>query len=341
MDIPASEVEEPNDDNDEIEEEDNNRGTLLLDATFCPQDIKYPTDIGLLNQSRELTEEIIDILYKSIIEKYEYKPRTYRQVARKDYLEYTKTRKPTAKFTRKHIRKQLQYVARNLGIIDNLISKGASISILNRQLQEKLEVIRTVYKQQKEMYDNKTHRCEDRIVSISQPHVRPIVRGKEHTPTEFGSKVAIGLVGGYAFITNMSWDNIPEASLLPVAAEQYKKMFGFYPKAIIGDKVYPNRGNRDWCKERHIRLSGPALGRKSQEIKQEERKQLYEDGKERNAVEGAIWNSKTKTWIRSSNGKITGYLINDSSDEFLRCKYGAQTASSFCAYFTKLLKIRL
>ena len=41
-----------------------------------------------------------------------------------------------------------------------------------------LETIRAVYQQQKQMYDTKSHSVEDRIVSIHQPHVRPIGRGK-------------------------------------------------------------------------------------------------------------------------------------------------------------------
>ena len=271
-----------------------NRGTLILDATCCPQDIRYPTDIGLMNNARELCEEIIDRLYETVTDRYDYKPRTYRNVARRDYLAYTKIRKHTAKTIRRHLRKQINYVGRDLRIIEDLVGKGAPLSALPWQLYRKLLVINEAYRQQKEMYDTKTHRCEARIVSISQPHVRPIVRGKEHDPVEFGSKTAIGLVGGYAFITDISWENIAEASLLPQAAEQYKSMFGFYPKSIIGDGVYPNLGNRTWCRERSIRLSGPALGRKSEEDKQEERKQRRKDGCERNAVEGEFGITKRK-----------------------------------------------
>jgi len=271
-----------------------NRGTLILDATCCPQDIRYPTDIGLLNSARELCEEIIDKLYETIHGQYDYKPRTYRRVARKDYLAYTKTRKHTHKLIRKQLRKQLQYVARDLRIIEDLVGKGALLSTLSRQLYKKLLVIGEVYRQQKEMYDAKVHRCDGRIVSISQPHIRPIVRGKEHESTEFGSKVAIGLIGGYAFVTDITWENIAEATLLPVAAEQYERAFGFYPKTIIGDGVYPNRGNRAWCKERHIRLSGLKLGRKNEETKQEESRLLHQDGCERNAVEGEFGVTKRK-----------------------------------------------
>lgn len=273
---------------------DNNQGTLILDATCCPQDIRYPTDIGLMNHARVLCEEIIDTLYKTVMDQYDYKPRTYRDVARKDYLIYTKTRKHTKKLIRKHLRKQIQYVARDLRIIEDLISKGVSLRVLPKQLYRKLLVITEVYRQQKEMYDSKSHRCDGRIVSISQPHIRPIVRGKEHMPTEFGSKVAIGLVGGYAFVTDMAWENVAEASLLPDAAQQYKRLFGFYPKVIIGDGVYPNRNNRAWCAERGIRLSGPRLGRTNEATKREVARQIHQDGCERNAVEGAFGVVKRK-----------------------------------------------
>jgi hypothetical protein len=249
---------------------------------------------AILNKARELCEKIIDALFSQVVEKYEHKPRTYREVARKDFLSYAKTRKHTAKAIRKHIRKQLNYVARDLRIINDLAAKGAETSEMSNDLQKKLEVIRELYRQQKEMYDTGVKRCDKRIVSISQPHIRPIVRGKEHTPTEFGAKVSIGLVGGYAFITDMSWENVAEAKLMEQAAENYRRQFGFYPANIIGDGVYPNRDNRKWCKERGIRLSGPALGRKSEETKKEEKRQQYKDARERNAVEGSFGTTKCK-----------------------------------------------
>jgi transposase InsO family protein len=317
MDAPAEEVEEPPEEDGIISEdakpEDgghliNNRGTLILDATCFPQDIHYPTDIGLLNHARELAEDIIDKLYKAVQQDYAEKPRTYRQVAHKDFLAYAKTRKHSAKTLRKHTRKQLQYLERDMRIIDDLTGKGAPLPALGHTLYRKLLVIAEAARQQREMYDNKTHQCPARIVSIAQPHLRPIVRGKEHAPVEFGSKVAIGLVGGYAFITGISWDNIPEASLLPDAAEQYKRLFGFYPASITGDGVYPNRDNRQWCKERGIRISGRRLGRKNEILKNEERKRQYLDGCERNAVEAKFGLTKRKFGL----GRIMAKLPNTS-----------------------------
>jgi IS5 family transposase len=74
--------------------ESTNQGKLIVDATWVPADISYPTDLGLLNLARVHTEKIIDILYKFLKEKIPKKPRTYRKIARKDYLAVAKQRRP-------------------------------------------------------------------------------------------------------------------------------------------------------------------------------------------------------------------------------------------------------
>lgn len=92
-----------------------NQGKLILDATCAPADISYPTDLKLLNQAREHSEKVIDILYEQVRENLSPKPRTYRRIARKDYLKVAKQRRPSQKAKRKAIKKQLQYLGRNLG----------------------------------------------------------------------------------------------------------------------------------------------------------------------------------------------------------------------------------
>ena len=108
--------------------EPKHQGKLLIDATCVPADIRYPTDLSLLNEAREKTEYIIDILHEPLkgIQK---KPRTYRQKARKDYLEIVKYRRKKRGNTRRAIRKQLQYVRRNLKSIEQL-SRSVSLTIL-------------------------------------------------------------------------------------------------------------------------------------------------------------------------------------------------------------------
>ena len=98
-----------------------NSGTLVLDATCCPADIAYPQDIDLLNQAREKTEKTVDELCSMTGQK---KPRMYRKRARRDYLRLSKSKKRNAKAIRSAVRKQLQYIRRDIGYIVELVQKA-------------------------------------------------------------------------------------------------------------------------------------------------------------------------------------------------------------------------
>ena len=182
-----------------------NSGTMIVDATCAPSNIRYPQDVSLLNVARENAETLLDVLHDPADGK---KPRTYRKRARKDYLKYTRCRKHTAKMSRKAIGKQLAYLRRDLDAIDGKLSLGKN---LPPRQTERLGTIRAVYEQQKYMYDNHTHSVPDRIVSVSQPFVRPIVRGKAGKPVEFGAKLDISVVDGWTRLECCSFDAYNEA----------------------------------------------------------------------------------------------------------------------------------
>ena len=157
-----------------------NEGTIILDATCAPQNIRFPMDASLLNEARKNLEEIIDTLHKNG-KTDGAKPRTYREKAKHEFDSFSKKRHKTRKDRRKAVRKQLQYIHRDLGYIDAIVGKHPDcLSTLRPWLQERLTVVRTMYKQQQTMYDNNVNRCDDRIVSLSQSWVRPIVRGKQN-----------------------------------------------------------------------------------------------------------------------------------------------------------------
>ena len=276
------------------EEENKNRGKLLLDATCIPQDIRYPTDLSLLNEAREKTEHIIDRLYE-LSGKQKKKPRTYRKKARKEYLHVAKQRNRNQKTIRRGIRKQLGYVRRNLKSIGKQV-KETGFKGLSRQEQINLSVCQEVFRQQELMYKNGEHRVEDRIVSITQPHIRPIKRGKAGAETEFGSKLMISVVDGYTRIEKLSWDNFNEGPLLSESVEAFKKRYGNYPESVHVDKIFVSRDNRNYCKKHGIRISGPPLGRPSMDAnKNREAKKLEaQDARDRIPVEGKFGNCKRK-----------------------------------------------
>lgn len=171
-----------------------------MDATCAPSDIAYPTDVGLLNKAREKLEGIIDTLHAPLIEK-QRKPRTYRKKARKQYLSLSKQRKPGKGKIRKAIHEQLGYVQRNLKHVAKLGKNR--LHMLRKKQYRDLLVIQELHRQQAMMFEKESSSIDDCIVSISQPYVRPIVRGKANARVEFGAKLSVSVVDGYAFLMHL------------------------------------------------------------------------------------------------------------------------------------------
>ena len=82
------------------------------------------------------------------------------------------------------------------------------------------------------MYDQKSNSCIDRIVSIFQPHVRPVSRGKAKSKIEFCSKLGVSLDQGYALIDTLNWDAYNESNDLIRQVENYKTLHGYYPELV-------------------------------------------------------------------------------------------------------------
>ena len=269
-----------------------NKGTLILDATCVPADIHYPTDVTLLNDARELTEQIIDKLHQPLVGM-QKKPRDYRQKARKQFLGFIRKKKPGKADIRRTLRQQLGYVGRNLRTIGKLV-EVSDLGLLPRTLYQKLLVIHELYRQQRYMYINKVHKIDDRIVSIHQPHVRPIVRGKANAAVEFGAKISISVVNGMTYLDTLSFNNYAESKYLEQSVMAYKKRFGCFPETILVDQIYRNRDNRAFCKTNGIRINGPRLGRPPVDSSPEEKMGNRIDEGMRNQVEGKFGEAKRR-----------------------------------------------
>jgi len=134
-----------------------------------------------------------------------------------------------------------------------------------------------------------------RIVSLAQPWVRPIVRGKPHANTEFGAKLHISLVEGYARIERLDFEAYNESEDFWQAVYRYRDRCGRWPERILADKIYRNRQTLAFCKEHGIRLSAPTLCKphKSQNLSRQLRRLEYRDRCDRNIVEGVFGTGKT------------------------------------------------
>jgi IS5 family transposase len=297
-----------------------NKGKLIVDATVAEQAIHFPTDLGLLNKAREISETLIDTLYP--LSGLKKKPRTYRRKARKAYLGLAKQKSPQNKQRRKGIKQQLQFLRRNFGHIENLLDLVADESTaLTERQRRQYWVIQEVYRQQEEMFRQKSRRCDHRIVNIHQPHIRPIVRGKAGKKVEFGAKLGVSLTAdALAQVDHLSWESYHEGHDLPSQVENYKQRHGHYPEVVLADQIYGSRENRRYLRNRNIRFAGKALGRPKKEtdenklqIRKEKRRRKAEY-QERIPVEGKFGQGKngyrlnyirarteatSEAWIRS------------------------------------------
>ena len=306
---------------DNNEQKVKNKGTLKIDATVANQKIVYPTDAGLLNTARKESERLIDLLCKQ--SNYNKKPRTYRRVARTEFLNFSKNRNKSNKEIRKIIRKQLSYLKRNLSHIEKLLDnieakkrkKNTDDSQINfnphiyrfplsKRDQKIYWVIQHIYKQQKYMYDEKTHSVKDRIVNIYQPYVRPIPRGKDRASTEFGAKISASEVDGMSRVEHISWDNFNESIDLKLQTEIFRNTYGHYPELLLADRIYLNRENRKYLKEKGIRIVGKPLGRPTKKkMNAYQRRKLKKERNQRNLIEGKFGQAKNAYGLANIKAK--------------------------------------
>ena len=270
--------------------------------------------MSLLNEARMKAESFIDYLYYEFPEAFVKKPRDYREIAHRDFIAYTKKRKPRSKVRRKALRKQINHLKRDFRYIDEALCQIDVPKLKKKHPLFKMilryQTIKEVYNQQSYMYRNKVNRVDNRIVSISQPHVRPIVRGKAGKSVEFGAKISLSLTDGFSFIDHLSWDSFNEAKDLIPQIEKYRERYGYYPASVHADKIYQNRENRKFCKENNIRMSGKPLGRPRKETEknkgelEKEKKQRYQDDIDRIAIEGRFGVGKRRYGLGLIKSKL-------------------------------------
>lgn len=239
---------------------------MIIDATVAPVNIRFPQDYSLLNQARLILETDIKELAHQLQVKI---PRTYKREAHQKFVKFTKKPHRSSKETRAQVRTQLQYVRRDLRYMKELLDQGGQLSAAQ---QNQLETIKTLYAQQTYMYTHKTHRVEDRIVSLAQSYVRPIKRGKARQNTEFGPKIDVTLQDGVVEIERLSFDSFNESTDFQGAIEHYRQEHGYYPDEVLADKLYRNRANIKYAKGHGIKIIGPKLGRKPKNVDQAQRR---------------------------------------------------------------------
>ena len=228
----------------EIQEPD----SITMDATCYESYVRYPTDVKLLNESLEFiyAKQIIPIcelhkILKPSLAKYE--------ALKKDILSYSKKKKRSKKATKKLIFRLLQLVKHGLKSLENIVNRN-EIATANID-RSRIILIEKVLEQQTFHYHNPQESVKDRIVSLAKPYVRPIVRGKENKPVEFGVKVNKIQVGGISIIQKASFDAFNECNTLKASVEKSEMLLSKVTK-LGADQIYATNENRKFLTKENV-----------------------------------------------------------------------------------------
>ena len=243
--------------------------TMYTDATCYESEMRYPTDQKLLWECVKKTYKIMcEVSGRMGV----HRPRTKYLDVEKACLSYRKQRKHSSTQTRKMTRRLLNLLGKILKEIRRM-ERGCDVpELLTVKEKSLVDIITKVYRQQRNHFDSGDRResIPDRIVSVSKPYVRPIVRGKEVKSVEFGAKCNNIMVDGISFIEKMSFNAFNEGTRLQHCVKMHRRLFGVDVKKIGGDASYAGTDNRGFCKENGIQTSFVKRGRPTQEKKEQD-----------------------------------------------------------------------
>ena len=243
--------------------------TMYTDATCYESEMRYPTD-------QKLLWECCEKAYKAMCEAGSRlgirRPRTKYLDVEKANLGYMKQRKHSKSQTRRLTRRLLQLLGKLLKEIRKMEREHADAGVLTDKERRTMDIVTKVYRQQSNHFesDNPRESIPDRIVSVSKPYVRPIVRGKEVKKVEFGAKCNNIQVDGISFIEKLSFNAFNEGTRLQHCVKMHKRLLRVDVKKIGGDTGYAGTANRDFCKENGIQTSFVKRGRPSQTAKEKD-----------------------------------------------------------------------
>lgn len=246
-----------------------NLDTMYTDATCYESEMRYPTDTKLLWEGVEKNcATMCELSGRLGI----HSPRTKFLDVQKANLTYRKQRKHSRSQARKITCRLLDLLGKILKEIREIEKgKGNAENLLTVREKSDLEIITRMYRQQKNHFRNNDSResIPNRIVSLSKPHLRPIVRGKEVKSVEFGAKVNNILVDGISFIEKLSFNAFNEGTRLMHCLKMHKRLLGVEAKKVGGDTGYAGTEHRDYCKANGIQTSFVKRGRPFGEKKKE------------------------------------------------------------------------
>jgi len=292
-----------------------NQDCITTDATCYESEVRYPTDQKLLWESIHWTYHQMKTLYKSLKIKL---PRTKYIKWKKRYISYSKTRRKTYKNRRKLTRSLLwllEKVNNELDIIEKLYDLEVT-----KLYYERRRIIKKVHRQQKQ-YFKTGNSPKNRIVSISKSYLRPIVRGKEIKPVEFGAKVNKLQIDGINFIEHINFNAFNEGTRFKSTIYKAQGLTKTRVKLAGADAIYATNKNRVFATGNKIQTDFKPKGRPSKHRKQQDQLAKMITKERATRLEGSFGKEKEHYHLKKIKAKT-------AKTEVLWIFFGIHTANA-------------
>jgi hypothetical protein len=239
---------------------------MLEDATCYETSMRYPTNVKLLWECTEWSYNQLKVICKYLKIRM---PRNKYEEQKDKYNNFSRRRKKTHKEITRRTRSLLYLLEKILALLKGIEDQYQKQLDLAKGYYIKIKIIRKVLKQQQEIFETGKS-VPDRIVSISKSYIRPIVRGKEVKPVEFGAKVNMVQFDGINFIEHLSFNAFNEGTRLVKSIRYGRSLFGKITH-ISADDIYATNANRKYSTAAHIVTNFKRKGRAG---KHEEHRQI-------------------------------------------------------------------
>ncbi|WP_460686883.1 transposase, partial [Niabella aquatica] len=268
------------------------------DATCYESHISYPTPVKLVWDCCNKTYLLYNQLRKKL--KLRHSRCNYEDQHRA-FLCYQKTKKKSKKAEKKLLKKLLKFLVRLLQLTEQLCSvKGTKPS---HKQSAQMRTILKVYEQQHAKVYGHVEQIKDRIVSLSKPYIRPIVRGKEIKAVEFGAKVNKLQVDGISFMEHFSYNAFNEGTRLQQCIHLHRKLFGKCTHHSA-DKIYATNTNRTYCRQNKITTNFAPKGKqKTAHLEQKKTMRALLNKERATRLEGSFGNEKNHYQLQKINAR--------------------------------------
>ena len=292
-----------------------NPDQVTVDATCYESASRYPTNVKLL-------WEAVDWIYKQL-------SRNCRaagvKMIRSKYLKWKRRYHGFSKMRRKTKSKRKSLTRSLLALLKKFIDFERCLRKQHKLTAQvdyfrRVAIIEKVYTQQ-EYHFRTGQKIKDRIVSIAKSYLRPIVRGKEVKPVEFGAKVNKLQIDGISFIEHLSFDAFNEGTRLQATIYKAQSLTHRKTRILGADAIYATNKNRNYVSKHGIKTDFKRKGKLPKNYSQEKKLKALITKERATRLEGSFGKEKEHYYLKKIKAKT-------KATETLWIFFGIHTANA-------------